>query len=164
MAYVTSCRTFHAASGMGLGLGAKAYQAIFPPFLVPMKVRCIAISMCLIPSHGPTPTISVKTLAEKSNSRIIGEVHKNKMSFDLRQFRVKNVNFAVTYKGHQNCSKHLSTQRFLVIVLCNRNSKLISLAWNLLEVKFNKQAGYRLHKSTVPSSVDLELLYQISDT
>ena len=95
MAYVTSCRSFHAAPGLGLGLGTMAYQAIFPPFLVPMKVRCIATSMCLIPSHGPTPTIRVKTLAKKSNSRVIGEVHKNKMSFDLREFRVKNVNFAV---------------------------------------------------------------------
>ena len=67
MACVTSCRTFHTAPGMGPGLGTMAYQAIFAPFLVPMKVRGIAISMCLIPNPGPTPTINVKTSVKQQN-------------------------------------------------------------------------------------------------
>ena len=49
--------------GLVQGLEPITYQGIFAHFLVPIKVHCIAVSVCLTPGPGPTPIVRVKTLA-----------------------------------------------------------------------------------------------------
>ena len=49
--------------GQGTGLRQIFYQAIFVPFLIPLKVHCIVFLVCPVPvpSPSPTPTVSLKT-------------------------------------------------------------------------------------------------------